>query len=366
MPKPNVSERMKSRFSKTTELKGQHDLIENLKQQIEELKQNQQLETFSKNFSVNIKNIRPSNQCRQTFTRKMIAERIESLKTQGQLSPLVLLCKDEDNYVIEDGELTWRAASALVERGETEWQHLIASLSNAESESELHFRSLLHHLHKETLNTLDRVESVMLEIEDKCQIDSKIAFKLLNNIAYKIKKNSQIGDIIDKSANTVEFRENEAILRELSQEQISILSLLSLLQINFRTFVKTDLPFYSVPADLKDAVRKQEMPCSHVLLLSKLRQKHLPNQTELEVRSLRDEAVAKVLAEGLSFVQTKALVKNILLNHSGKKIQPESAKRFKKIQKQIDSFNLQELSQDNLMALKDTLEVRLAEIKQLL
>lgn len=371
MAKTNVSERMKSRFTKTAELKGQHDLIEDLRRQIEDLKQNQPLapSQSSRKFLVDIKNIRPSNQSRQTFTQKMIAERMESLRTQGQLSPLVLFPLEGEitnNYAIEDGELTWRAASALVEQGEDDWQELTASLSNAKSESELHFRSLLHHLHKETLNTLDRIDSVMMEIEDKCQIDSDTAFKALNNIAYKIKKNPQLGEIIEQSTKSEVLRENETVLREFSQEQVSILTLLSLLQIDFKSFIKTDLAFYPVPEDLKVAVRMKEMPCSHILPLSKLKQKYLPNKAECEIRSIRDKAVEKVLEEKLSFIQTKSLVKNILLEHSGKKTEKSSVKQLKKIQKQIDGLKLQDFSQDELMALKDTVKVCLTEIEQML
>lgn len=368
MTKTNVSDRMRSRFSKTADLKTKHDLVADLKQQIETLKRERETtvrDNTNIEFLAEINRLQPSDQCRQTITQKSIEERIESLQTQGQLSPIiVLVSKEGQKDTIEDGELTWRAASVLVSRGETKWQKLRASPSTAKSKSELHFRSLIHHLHKEHLNTLDRVEAVLREINSRCQIDSDTAYKLLNNIAYRIKKKPQLDEAIAQLPNLKDIPENSIISEELSSEQVSILYLLFLLQVDFKSFIKTELTFFPIADDLKLAVRQKELPCSHALLIDKLKPKYLPNTTEALVSSLRKEIVEQVTCQNLSHIQTKELVKDILAKYAGKQAESKSTKQIKKLQKQFETLSWQDFTSDELVNLKDILKVWLAEVER--
>jgi ParB family transcriptional regulator, chromosome partitioning protein len=173
-----------------------------LKEKIKELENSSLLtETSTGKFLISLDKIEPSKQCRQTFTESVIQKRMQSLSREGQLDPLVLVPLSETEafsdkkYQIEDGEVTFRAAKRLIEQGDTQWEYLEAVLSNIEDLDTIHFRTLLHHLHSEGLNPLDRAESIFAEINLQLQIETEIAVKLLRNIVYRSSRDLVLAEI---------------------------------------------------------------------------------------------------------------------------------------------------------------------------
>ncbi|NJQ96948.1 MAG: ParB N-terminal domain-containing protein [Hydrococcus sp. CSU_1_8] len=127
----------------------------------------QELKRQSGEHLIPLEQMRPSAQPRQTFTQSAIRKRAESLRRHGQKNPVILVpILGEDNlFEIEDGELRYRGAQLLVNEGLEKWKYLNSVIAPPPQDAlELHKRSLIHHLHQEGLNPLDRIEAIVKEI----------------------------------------------------------------------------------------------------------------------------------------------------------------------------------------------------------
>ena len=224
MGRRNIAKEIEADFEEVLELSSHQKTINSLREELAVAKQEaelykeqalknvrQSLEAEGGKYKIAIKDIKPSQQCRQTFTESAIFKRSQSLLSEGQLDPIILvpLAQEANKYQLEDGELRWRAANYLVEQGHSEWEYLDAVIAPiSPSDEEIHRRSLIHHLHSEELNPLDRLEAITREIY--WQIDLEInpeeiakhngdrwiasqdkLKKLLRNMHYFFKTNAQ-------------------------------------------------------------------------------------------------------------------------------------------------------------------------------
>ena len=158
----NIRERTKENFQKSTESTAVFQENVKLKQEISQLQAQleqarnssgevreqsleqirSQLENQDGKLKININDISPSDQCRKTILPIHIEQRSQTLLDNGQRKSLILIPLTEGGkYEIEDGELTWRAASSLVEGGYTDWEFLEAVVTpREEDQDEAHKR----------------------------------------------------------------------------------------------------------------------------------------------------------------------------------------------------------------------------------
>ncbi len=176
-----------STFSGATATVKQQEELKRLRNELEQLRAEkseqteevlealrQELKSYSGEQQIPLKSMRPSRQARQTFTKSAIRKRAESLKQHGQRTPIILVpvVGEEGSFKIEDGELRWRAASLLVEEGLAEWETLKAVIAPPPQDAtELHKRSLVHNLHREDLNPLDRMEAIVEQIHSTVDLE---------------------------------------------------------------------------------------------------------------------------------------------------------------------------------------------------
>ncbi len=337
MVKNRISRRVNNSFQTAIAAKEGHTKIQELQQKIKKLdaeaierEQLQKelrlsLEQQSGRSSIEIDKIKPSEQCRVTFTEAMINKRCESLCSKGQLEPLILISpKNEiDNfYYIEDGEVTWRAACKLVRDGQKEWSRLDAVFSNLTEEDNIHRRTLIHHLHSETLTPLDRAEAVVKEIT--MEVDEKTidVVKLLRNIKYRLEKEPTGKQLLQQlELEGIDSVKEGLIAIKFSDKQIQILSFLRELQINFNSFVANDLNMVLLLDDLKKAARTKDLGCHLAKILNQLQSKKL-NCSEEEARQTRLEATKKVIQENLNETDTRKMVSEIIRERSKSKKSP--------------------------------------------
>ncbi len=286
-----------------------------------------------------IEKIKPSDQCRVTFTEASIERRCKSLIAKGQLEPLILIVpeKDSDYYYLEDGEVTWRAACKLVEAGEKNWTHLEAVFSNLSSEENIHHRTLIHHLHSESLTPLDRAEAVVREMMTEVELEKQEIAKLLRNMKYKLEKSSQ-GRTLIKQGNKDEL---ESI--GLNGKQLQILEFLQDLQVDFYSFVSNDLDMIFLCEDLKNAARNQGLGCYQAKILNRLQAKNL-NCSEVKAKNLRIKATEQTIAQHLNKIDTRKLVSSIIEKHCPSKAKKISQNKI--YQNAID--NVEKLSVEEL------------------
>ena len=339
-----------------------------MKQEVDSLKQALEKSGNSGKFLVSIERISPSAQCRQTFNESIIKRRMRSLQQEGQLDPLVLIPLDEEQsaFIIEDGEVTWRAATNLFNQGQLQWQQLQAVLSNADSVEAVHYRTLLHHLHSESLNPLDRAESVLKEIEIQYQIESERAVKLLRNITYRMRRNKALFQAI--SLFMEDGVDNSIISESLRQEQIALLALVAKLQLELVTFVNNDLSMLGLAVELKQAIRERELSCYHALAINKLDGKNLP-LTEQEIVEVRQEVIDYVLVNQPSVAQTRRKVGEIVARYvsdAGSVSKSENNSTYQTIKTSFEQLSIPTLSSRQLKSLRKNLELQLTKIDRAL
>jgi len=314
-------------------------------------------------FWISLDEIKTGSQCRKTFTPDDIQKREQSLLKEGQLSPLILISTENGKY-IEDGELTWRAAKKIVAEGNEKWNKLKACLSKSKNTSEIRHRSLLHHLHNTNLNSLDRAEAIMLEIEEELQLDLTSGMKLLNNLAYTARKNSQLKEAIEEQYKTGKV--SSIIEDNLSKEQIDCLSIFFSLQCHPLTFINTDMRFTILDEDLKFAIRNEHLLCSFAKEISKLSSRNLPVLDKEEILELRRESI-KFATSGFSLSELGKWISSTIKKHSStekENIDKNEHKALgKSIVKDLSALNLSVLPKTQLKSLKSSLKSQLNKIE---
>ena len=381
MAKNRIQNRVNNSFQTAIAVKEGHSKVQELQQKIQELDAEAQereqllsqlrlqLEQQSGKFSVAINKIKPSDQCRVTFTEAMIDKRCESLCAKRQLEPLILIAPQNESdgfYYIEDGEVTWRAACKLLEAGKNEWSHLEAVISNLNENDNIHRRTLIHHLHSETLTPLDRAEAVVREIAIEVQEEKIEVVKLLRNIKYRFEK-EPIGKSLLKQFEQkgIDSVKEAFILLKLSDKQLQILSFLRELQINFNSFVANDLNMILLCDDLKEAARTKGLGCHLAKILNQLRANKISCNEE-EALQIRTDATQKVLQESLNESDTRKMVSEIIQERSkSQKNTVDTSQTIEVYQITKESLNklrINQLKPRQLKSLKKVMEKKLAAI----
>ena len=395
----SVANLIEEDFDSTLVAKKRHDTIQQLRQQLDltqkEVEKREQLlsefrsqlEQRNGKILVPISHIIPSDQCRKTFTEAVVLKRVESLRREGQLDSLILIpiVDRPDRYQLEDGEVTWRAAKHLVEAGEEKWQSLEAVISPlVGNNQDIHRRSLLHHLHSESLNSLDRAESIIRELNwsvdlelDEAKIEAgqsrfeagvvKLK-KILRNLDYEFRKNEAARYILQQIDRATRDEQQLALEQlELNPLQIEIILVLLDFQIELHSFVANDLAMISLPDDLKQAVRQRDLPCHQAKALGKITAKKL-NESESDALEIRAKAIERVLSNALSVRDTRKLVAEILSQHKGEKpkSQGKTKEQYQEVKQSLSKLAVKQLKTTQLKSLKKAMEKKLAEIESLL
>ena len=395
MGRRNIAEEIEADFEEVLELNSYQKTINLLREELAAAKQEaklyqdrafnkvrQSLEGAGGKYKIAIQDIRPSQQCRQTFTDSAICKRSQSLLAEGQLEPIILvpLAWEGNKYQLEDGELRWRAANYLVEQGHQEWEYLEAVIAPiSPNEKEIHRRSLIHHLHSEGLNPLDRLEAVIREInwQIDLEINSEVIAnyngdrlkasrdklkKLLRNMHYFFKTNEQAKLKLQQlQQKPTSLLRQELSTFNLSKIQKELLQLLLELQINFQSFVANDLPMASLSEDLKQGIRTKGLACYQALAINKLSAKNL-QKTEVEAISIRASIVEEVMGKLLSVRKTRQLVDRVLEERNSQ-VALKTQKSVTQHLNYIKAMEVSQLSQRDKQVLIEALEAKLATLR---
>ncbi len=397
MGRRNIAQEIEADFEEVLELSSHQKTINSLRDELATAKQEaelykeqalknvrQSLEAEGGKYKIAIKDIKPSQQCRQTFTEEAIFKRAKSLKAEGQLDPVILvpLPQEADKYQLEDGELRWRAANYLVEQGHSDWEYLDAVIAPiSPSDEEIHRRSLIHHLHSEELNPLDRLEAITREIYwqidleinpeeiakhngDKLIASQDKLKKLLRNMHYFFKTNDKAKLKLQLLQQKPDANLQQEISSfELSDLQKELLYLLLDLQINFQSFVANDLPMTSLTNDLKQSIRVNGLGCHQALAINKLSAKNL-NQTETKAIKTRAKVLKQVINQHLSVRKTRELVNQVLEQHNSQ-IASKQQKPVTKYISYIKDMEVGKLSKEDKDALIEALEIKLVKLRSI-
>jgi ParB family chromosome partitioning protein len=351
---PNIADYF-SGAKQTQQLSNAEEEIAQLKIEIEKLRESgseeveiqlstlkEQLKSQSGVVDLEItKIIQNPDQPRRTFLNESIGAMSQSLASDGQLSPIIVIAQEDESYLLFDGERRWRAARELG------WSSIKAVTMDAPQE--LHRKALLTSLHREDLNPLDKAEAIIKEIS--------------LNVGLK-------ADDIPRVLSTVIRRLNKELdPNYINETEHNVLRILLELQLNPASVDANLIPMLGLADDLKDAIRNLGLKGVHAIALQKLSAKNL-NLSQTKAKRLREDLTKKVVQENLSVLQTRKLVNEAIAKYSPS---PESAidanKQLGKIKQSVDLISsdlLRSADPTSLRDVYDLLKQKMTEIESLI
>jgi ParB-like chromosome segregation protein Spo0J len=384
---------LSSKFTPATEAAQRRDRLVELQNEVRRLKEeNQQLAEEKQQEliqglasegkeKVAINQIKPNlTQARRTIDAVLVKKRASSLLQHGQLTP-ILLIRGQDEHLLEDGELRWRAAQFLVEEGYSEWATLDAVFAvEPETDLEIDERSLLHNIHNEALNPLDRIEAlfklILAEVEvtpsskiqqntsSEEEAKTEALMALIRNIDYRVRRKGSDADrqklqeaialfpdaqteIVNEIGNTV----------EMSEAQKQILSIFLRFQLNIGTVAAQDLRYANMLPDLKDAVRNG-ISCAHAIALQPLNSKKL-GVTPKKALKIRQQWIQRIHSEKLGVREVQRGVKQAIAENNSTE---EVGRGESQVQDVIASIEPQKYEVSDLRLIREALLEKLREI----
>ena len=324
-----------------------------------------------------------STQARRTIDDELIRKRASSLLQHGQLTPILLIRRQECAHLLEDGELRWRAAQLLVSEGYSDWATLDAVFTiEPETDLEMDERSLLHNIHNEALNPLDRIEAlfklILAEVEispssktmqetsseESAKIEALMA--LIRNIDYRLRKTEDSSRRQQLQDAVALFPEEQAEIVntvgdaiKLSDTQKRILAIFLRFQLHINTVAAQDLRYANMLPDLKEAVRSG-LSCAHAIALQPLNAKKLGISPGKALK-LRKEWIQRIRSEKLGVREVRSGVKEALTQKSSLKKEGKPAKN--KGVTMVEMIETHKYPLSELMQVREALLAKLKEVE---
>lgn len=366
---PNINNYFSS-AQKELQLSEAETEIQQLKAEIEELRAKgsteleaslttlrDQLQSQSSIQSIPLAQIEPNpEQPRQTFLTESIDSMCRSLKSDGQLEPIILIQRED--LVIFDGERRWRSAKALG------WESLQAVV--IPEPIALHRKALITSLHREDLNPLDKAEAIVRELSDQAGLDAVSIPRILSTVVRRLNKQGRMNQVVELMTATELEQQESLTAMGLDEKEQAVLALLLDLQLNPASIDANIFPMLSLAADLKTAIRTSGLKGVHAMCLQKLSAKNL-GKTEKKAQSIRLKTTQKVIEEKLSIKETRKLVSEAMSSFAASSPKPPiKRKQVDRIIGRVQSISLEKIEPEQLTQLKEALQQKLREIESVL
>lgn len=302
------------------------------------------------------------DQPRQTFTEESIQAIAQSLNTDGQQEPIILIEKTPGQYLLFDGERRWRGAKRLG------WSSLKAVVI---PEPELlHRRVLLANLHRENLNALDTAEALVREIAEIVDISEQDIPRVLRAAVRRLERHGHLGALSDLVLVPLEDQRSHIDQFDLDPVEKAIVTILLGLQLNPASVSANIFPMLALEDDLKQAIREQGLGGMHALSLQRLSAKSLsskyPNLQKDMIKRARTRLLKQVISNKLSVAQVRKLVAEELNRHTKTPKPSPVHRQFEGLIRTIDAVKVEELERSHLQELQLVLNTMLAEINSAL
>lgn len=358
----------------SSEIKQLQDEIDRLRMQLEEY-QNSNLDPIAAKlaiergtFDIPIEHMRPYEaQPRQTITRTSITKIKNSLETEGQYTPVILIRVADNDYLIFDGARRWQGAQEL------NWLTLKSVF--IESPDDLFREIFLVNQYREDLNPLDKAQSLVKIISQITQIEGKEIPKAIMRAVRRLKRYQQAPQLTELMSLSRQEQSHRLESLELREEERLIFKELLVLQLNPVSVEKHLLPMLSLSHDLVEAIRTRELGCAQAKVLNSLSSSTL-NISQKEALRLREEAIKQVLQEQLSVAKTRKLIRNLKKSlkselessTSGNSLKSEKTPLFGifEVMRELTENKLITTERQHLSELRSVLQQKLTQIEQLL
>ena len=371
---PNIADYF-SGAKQTQQLSNAEEEIAQLKTEIERLRASgseeveiqlstlkEQLKSQSGVVDLEIsKIIQNPDQPRRTFLNESIRAMAQSLASDGQLSPIIVIAQQDEKHLLFDGERRWRAAKDIG------WSTIKAVTMDAPKN--LHRKALLTSLHREDLNPLDKAEAIIKEISLNAGLKADDIARVLSTVIRRLNKQKRLSEVMANLSSNNSSQNVESDDNYVNESEHTILKILLELQLNPASVDANLLPMLGLADDLKDAIRNLGLKGVHAIALQKLSAKNL-NLSQAKSKRLREDLTKKVIQENLSVLQTRKLVNEAIAKYSPS---PESTinanKQLGKIKQSVDLISsdlLRSADPTSLRDVYDLLKQKMTEIKSLI
>jgi ParB family transcriptional regulator, chromosome partitioning protein len=334
-----------------------------LEQQIEAL--TQKLTALSGEHIVDLKRLEPDpSQPRTIFPKQLIQERTESLRRNGQISPIILIPLADGQYRIFDGAV--RSLSAP-HADLTSLRAVFLPYHDSLDDATRFEKQFVTGKDAEKLHDLDVANGLIRIIgyrhPDLQERQNEIP-SILNNALYQLKK-------VGKTAELTKIR--VASLDEQSQwldtvgfqsiEARNIMSVLLDRQFNPASVASNIFPILAIADDLKAVIQSTGLESSKAREINKLTAEAL-NVKESVAERIRVQTAEQVVEEEKSLSATRELVRQLLQQHNP--TSPRSDQQAEKIMRQVQNMSFEQLDQKQLKEVRAVFKERVKELDQLI
>ena len=266
-----------------------------------------------------------THQPRETITDSMIAERANSLRRHGQLTPIIVIPQIDGRYLLFEGELRTRAARSL---GWTELEAVFLALEDLPSPEETFRGQVVTSIHSQRLHDLDIAKALIrLAMSDYPNMKGQesIIPNFLNTPIRRMQRDNALSQLADIRVadletqklwlETVEFK---------AMEERQIFELVLGLQLNPVTVNTNIFPLLKLADDLKEAIQTQGLESSKSRELNRLNANQL-KLDEPKAGKIRKKLTQQVIEQRLSLTEVKAKVNQLIQQHNPKQKSQKTA-----------------------------------------
>jgi ParB family transcriptional regulator, chromosome partitioning protein len=301
---------------------------------------------------VDISQIEPDvNQPRKTFPQQLILERAESLRQNGQISPVILIALPTGNYKLFDGELRWRAATFL------KWDTLKAVFipeHEVPSAEELFEGQIVAGIHSQRLHELDLADALIKYTVSRfphfegqeLQIP-----KILNTAIRRLDRDHKLSELAD--------------VRVLGPHQQQDWLESAGFQLHPATVNSHVFSLLKLADDLKVAIREEGIEPRKAKEIGRLTFDRL-QITEDEACKLRVDLMQQAIQEKMSLAAVRASVNALIQQYAPNTKSLKDTTPLSKLTQALKTIDLTDATPDALKELQVQLKETLKEVKGML
>ena len=265
-----------------------------------------------------------ANQPRETVTETMIAERANSLRRHGQLTPIILIPQLMGRYLLFEGELRTRAARSL---SWTELNAVFLSPEDLPSPEETFRGQVVTSIHSQRLHDLDIAKALIrLAINEypNMQGQESIIPNFLNTPIRRMQRDntlSQLADIRIADPSTQKNWVESVDFKTMEERQI--FELILGLQLNPVTVNTNIFPLLKLAEDLKEAIQTLGLESSKSRELNRLTSNNLKLE-ETKATNIRKKLTRQVIDQRISLTEVKNQVNQLIQQYNPKQKKQKS------------------------------------------
>jgi ParB family transcriptional regulator, chromosome partitioning protein len=256
---------------------------------------------------------RDEAQPRTVFPPTIIQERAESLRTKGQLTPIIVI-PTGDRYKLFEGELRWRGAQKL---GWEELEAVFLTAAASLTATEIFERQVVTSIQSQRLHDLDIAEAIIKLTVDRYPNWAGRETEIPKALHAALRQMEREGTAPDFNALKIADPQTQQLwldsLENKDAEKQIFQTILGL-QLHPASINKHILPLLKVSDDVKAAIREYGIEGSKAKQIDRLTPEYL-GQSDEDALKIRAEVIQQVTEDKLSLIETKMLIEDTIDTH---------------------------------------------------